>query len=75
MRKKKKASEAFKVAAFRKRCGVTQQQLADSIGVSVWQVSRWENGQHPGRMATLAMEHREADLIELGLLRKSKREK
>ena len=34
---------AANITEFRKRCGYTQKELADKIGVSVQTVSKWEN--------------------------------
>lgn len=36
---------ASNIARFRKACGLTQDQLAEKVGISAQAVSKWENGQ------------------------------
>lgn len=44
----------FDVAAARKRKGLTQQQLADALGVDQSRIAKWESGVCKPRPATLA---------------------
>ncbi|MGI6157240.1 MAG: helix-turn-helix domain-containing protein [Saccharofermentanales bacterium] len=41
------------IARYRKACGLTQDQLAERVGVSAQAVSKWENGQSYPDIATL----------------------
>ena len=46
-----------KIRALRERHGMTQQSLAQSLGVSLTAISRWENGKHsPSPMACKSLD-------------------
>lgn len=59
VRARKLVPNRLEAKAIRERAGVSQQRLADELGVHVLTVSRWENGtRHPrpeiqGRYAEL----------------------
>ena len=58
---------AANITEFRKRCGYTQKELADKIGVSVQTVSKWENSvrapdiRSTGKFLTLCTNTAETD--------------
>lgn len=58
--------------AMREICGVTQQQVADALGVRVLAVKRWEKGERPipddalEWMRSAAVEHTEGVRTEVG---------
>lgn len=41
------------ITAARKAAGMSQQQLADALGIAQQHVSRWERGERTPRIATL----------------------
>lgn len=41
------------IRAARLAAGMTQQQLADALGISQVSVTRWETGEHEPRVSTL----------------------
>ena len=41
------------IRAARIAAGMTQQQLADALGISQVSVTRWETGEHEPRVSTL----------------------
>ncbi len=41
------------ITAARKAAGMTQQQLADALGVAQVSVTRWERGEREPRVSTL----------------------
>ncbi len=47
----------FAISALRRKLGMTQEEFAHAIGVTVSTVNRWENGHIlPSRLARRAME-------------------
>ena len=55
-RKRPAARLAVDVRALRKRLGLTQEELAHEIGVTVSTMNRWEAGHHaPSRLACRAL--------------------
>jgi transcriptional regulator with XRE-family HTH domain len=57
---------AGRLRAFRVRRGLTQQQLADQLGVTQQSVARWEQGSPPRRYLIQAMESLLQDQAEPG---------
>ena len=41
------------ISAARKAAGMTQQQLADALGIAQQSVARWETGEREPRVSTL----------------------
>ncbi len=47
-----------KISAMREKLGMTQEELAHAIGVTVSTLNRWENGHiAPSRLARNALDH------------------
>lgn len=57
MRGEKNLQQGSVISALRRRLGMTQEEFAHAIGVTVSTVNRWENGHiEPSRLARKAMQ-------------------
>jgi transcriptional regulator with XRE-family HTH domain len=61
---KKRIISSDVIKKMRKKQGLTQQELADKIGVSQKDVSRWENGKREPSITTL---NKIADALDLNI--------
>jgi DNA-binding transcriptional regulator YiaG len=57
MAKESNGNQSQSIAELRRRLGMTQEEFAHAIGVTVSTVNRWENGHiKPSRLARKAMQ-------------------